>query len=186
MSFLGFLGKTLIGGVTGFLTGGPAGAVIGGVTSAVGGSRAPSTGSGSLSSSALPMSTLGRFAAPTQIRGFTAIGNAMPGTGPGPMPGVGGGTSSTAPRVSSAGGTVAKDASGSCPAGYHPGKQKSMLHPFGGCVKNRHMNVTNPKALRRALRRAYGFEKLAMRTIRLIHPKKRASFGGFKKSRARR
>jgi len=55
----------------------------------------------------------------------------------------------------------------------------------GRMVRNRHMRVTNPRALRRALRRAHGFAKLAMRTIHLIHPRKKARFGGFKK-RARK
>lgn len=54
-----------------------------------------------------------------------------------------------------------------------------------GLRKHRRMRVTNPKALRRALRRAYGFERLAMRTIRLLHPRKHARFGGFKKARRR-
>ena len=45
------------------------------------------------------------------------------------------------------------------------------------------MRVTNPKALRRAIRRTSGFAKLAMRTIHLIHPKKHVRFGGFKKKR---
>jgi hypothetical protein len=49
--------------------------------------------------------------------------------------------------------------------------------------KHRRMRVTNPKALRRALRRAYGFERLAMKTIHLLHPKKHVKFGGFKKRR---
>jgi hypothetical protein len=53
----------------------------------------------------------------------------------------------------------------------------------GRVVRNRHMRVTNPKALRRALRRAHGFAKLAMRTIHLVHPRKKARFGGFKKKR---
>jgi hypothetical protein len=53
----------------------------------------------------------------------------------------------------------------------------------GRMVRNRHMRVTNPKALRRALRRAHGFAKLAMRTIHLVHPKKKGRFGGFKKGR---
>lgn len=56
----------------------------------------------------------------------------------------------------------------------------------GQWIKNRHMRVTNPKALRRAIRRTRGFAKLAMRTIHLVHPQKRARFGGFKKKRARR
>lgn len=55
----------------------------------------------------------------------------------------------------------------------------------GKVVKNRRMRVTNPKALRRAIRRTHGFAKLAMRTIHLVHPKKRATFGGFKKKRRR-
>ncbi len=65
--------------------------------------------------------------------------------------------------------------------GFHVSKKTGKL------VRNRHMRVTNPRALRRALRRAHGFAKLAMRTIHLVHPKKKARFGGFKKrvSRAR-
>ncbi len=49
--------------------------------------------------------------------------------------------------------------------------------------KHRRMRVTNPRALRRAIRRATGFTKLAMRTIHLIHPRKKARFGGFRKKR---
>jgi len=58
--------------------------------------------------------------------------------------------------------------------------EKRMLR---GGRRHRRMRVTNPKALRRALRRAYGFERLAMRTIKLLHPHKRARFGGFKRRR---
>src|SRR5437879_4646371 len=56
----------------------------------------------------------------------------------------------------------------------------------GGVVsfrRHRRMHPTNAKALRRALRRAYAFERIAMRTIHLLHPKKRARFGGFKRHR---
>jgi len=49
--------------------------------------------------------------------------------------------------------------------------------------RRRHMNVCNPKALRRAVRRTHGFAKLAMKTIHLVHPKKHVTFGGFKKRR---
>jgi hypothetical protein len=52
----------------------------------------------------------------------------------------------------------------------------------GGHRRHR-MNVTNPRALRRAIRRTHGFAKLAMKTIHLVHPKKKASFGGFRKKR---
>jgi len=44
--------------------------------------------------------------------------------------------------------------------GYHWAKDGS-----GRAVKNRRMNVANPRALRKAMRRVQGFEKLAKRTI---------------------
>ena len=50
--------------------------------------------------------------------------------------------------------------SGMVPSGYHYAKDGS-----GRLVRNRRMNVANPKALRRAMRRASGFEKLAKRAI---------------------
>jgi len=51
---------------------------------------------------------------------------------------------------------------GACMAGYHPRKDKRL--PFK-CVRNRRMNIANPRALRRGMRRVKGFEKLARRTI---------------------
>ena len=51
-------------------------------------------------------------------------------------------------------------AAGCCPVGFHLSKDGS-----GRCVRNRRMNVANPKALRRSMRRVQGFEKLAKRTI---------------------
>jgi len=51
-------------------------------------------------------------------------------------------------------------AAGCCPRGYHLAKDGS-----GRCVRNRRMNVANPRALRRSMRRVQGFEKLARRTI---------------------
>lgn len=49
-----------------------------------------------------------------------------------------------------------------------------------------HMRVTNPKALRRAIRRAEGFKKMALRVIRLVDPKRKSkSFAGFKRGRKR-
>lgn len=59
-----------------------------------------------------------------------------------------------------------------------------MLGGRGGGRRRRRMNVCNPRALRKAIRRTHGFAKLAMRTIHLVHPKKKARFGGFKKRRA--
>jgi len=62
---------------------------------------------------------------------------------------------------------------GACPVGYHMEKSGR-----GYCVRNRRMNVANPRALRRGMRRVQGFEKLAKRTIsftRRVKIKKRAS-----------
>ncbi len=50
---------------------------------------------------------------------------------------------------------------GCCPSGYHLAKDGS-----GRCVRNRSMNVANPRALRRSLRRVAGFGKLAQRSKR--------------------
>ena len=55
------------------------------------------------------------------------------------------------------------------------------LTPSGKC--RRRMNVCNPRALRRAIRRTHGFAKLAMKSIHIIHPKKKGRFGGFKRRR---
>lgn len=60
-----------------------------------------------------------------------------------------------------------------CPTGYHLAKDGS-----GRWVRNRRMNIANPRALRRAMRRVGGFEKLAKRTIqftRRVKLKKRTS-----------
>ncbi len=70
---------------------------------------------------------------------------------------------------------------GMVPAGRHG----LHLNRRGQMVRNRHMRVTNPKALRRAIRRTSGFAKLAMRVIHLTHPQKKVKFGGFKKRRKR-
>jgi hypothetical protein len=58
------------------------------------------------------------------------------------------------------------------------------MRPVG--AHHRRMNVCNPRALRRAIRRTHGFAKLAMKTIHLVHPKKKVRFGGFRKRRAKR
>ena len=60
-----------------------------------------------------------------------------------------------------------------------------LVHPKGTeCVKVRRMNVGNTRALRRAIRRAMGYKKLAMRVLRLTSPGTKRKFGGFKKRRA--
>jgi len=70
-------------------------------------------------------------------------------------------------------GTPAGMPMGACPTGYHYAKDGS-----GRMVRNRRMNVANPRALRRSMRRVQGFEKLAKRTIqftRRVKMKKRRS-----------
>lgn len=67
------------------------------------------------------------------------------------------------------GGAEALMAGGGAAKGFHPCK-----HP-GRCkqaiVRNRHMRVTNPRALRRALRRVGGFSRLARRVMHFTHPR---------------
>jgi len=59
--------------------------------------------------------------------------------------------------------------------GFHISKKT------GAMVKNRHMHVTNPRALRRAIRRTHGFAKLAMKVIKIHHPQKKGRFGGYRR-----
>ncbi len=71
--------------------------------------------------------------------------------------------------------------------GGHRGHKPSARHlralAMGLRRARPRMNITNVHALRRALRRAGGFAKLAMKTIHLVHPKHKGRFGGFKKRR---
>lgn len=62
----------------------------------------------------------------------------------------------------------------------------AMLREAGVPVKRRRMNVGNAKALRRAIRRARGFEKLARRVIGFSSPKKPTGRTYFRKTRARK
>lgn len=88
---------------------------------------------------------------------------AHPGMAAGAAVGVAGAAAGTAAIIKHRGGTTV----------VHTGRRR------------RRMNVCNPRALRKAIRRTHGFAKLAMKTIHLVHPKKKASFGGFKKKRKR-
>ncbi len=70
-------------------------------------------------------------------------------------------------------------------AGAGIGALGTKLLSHGGMRKRRRMRATNTKALRRALRRAYAFERIAMKTIHLVHPRKKGRFGGFKRPKKR-
>lgn len=61
---------------------------------------------------------------------------------------------------------------GMVPRGYHVNKAALKGKPFKrALVKNQRMNVTNPRALRRAIRRGRGFMKLARKIISFYSPK---------------
>jgi len=146
--------------------GGIIGGIIGGIPSAMEALAAPP---------GAPQPT--RFVPPGQVAGqvtfpggtsvglgFQAQGRLPPYTaaGAGVLPR---GGARTAPRVAPMGGM--------CPTGYHFVKSGE-----GYCVRNRRMNIANPRALRRGMRRVQGFEKLARRTItftRRVKMRKRKS-----------
>ena len=103
--------------------------------------------------------------------GLGAIGGVVAATKPrgpvgppmAPPPGSIGGalTMPGGTRISVAGVLPAHAAIGAhAPAGYHLDKATRSRW-----VRNRRMNIANPRALRKAMRRVQGFEKLAKRTI---------------------
>ena len=67
-------------------------------------------------------------------------------------------------------------------AGKHPSARHMRALAMGLRRAKPRMNVTNVHALRKALRRTYGFARLAMRVIHITHPKKKGRFGGYRKS----
>jgi len=119
---LGFLGKTIKGAATGFITGGPLGAIGGAVKTHL----RPQTSVARAPSSA----TFTRWAQPTTI---------------------------AAPQISPPGPAIMP----MMPPGL-------KISPTTGMPvkRRRRMNVTNDKALRRAVRRTDGFVKLAKRALR--------------------
>ncbi len=53
-------------------------------------------------------------------------------------------------------------------------------------VRNRRMRVTNPKALRRAIRRAKGFERMARKVMHFVSPRKTKGRAIFRARRTRK
>jgi len=144
--------------VLGGVIGGPAGAIIGGIGSGGGGKPTPG----------LP-TIPGTLGGAITFPGGTSISTAYTGTamvpGAGRLPPF----TATGPGVLPGGGRGGQ----MMPSGYHFAKDGS-----GRLVRNRRMNVANPRALRKAMRRVQGFEKLAKRTIqftRRVRMKKRKS-----------
>lgn len=65
-----------------------------------------------------------------------------------------------------------------------PGTLQGVLIPKGSvCVKTRRMNIANGRALRRAVRRAQGFAKMARRVMTFVSAKAPKGRAKFKKSR---
>lgn len=143
--------------VIGGMVGGPAGAVLGSMGGG-GGKITPNL-------PAIPGTIGGAISFP----GGTSIGL---GFGPGVIvPGQG----RLPPYTATGPGVLPMGGRGGSlvPSGYHFAKDGS-----GRVVRNRRMNVANPRALRRAMRRASGFEKLAKRAINFnkrVRPAKRRS-----------
>lgn len=174
-SFLG----ALWGGVKGFVTGGWGGAITG----AIAGSHGPSYGAPAAAGAAphggvgpTPLANISHavgYGAGTAVR---AIGQHPYLSAAGAAAGGGG---LIAAHYIRGGHPAAAGGVGVGARGYHVSKRTGAL------VRNRRMNVCNPRALRRAIRRARGFEKLALKSIRLVSPHrlKRRHFGGFKTRR---
>ncbi len=81
---------------------------------------------------------------------------------------------------------------GSAAIGHHMGVAGRSMKGFhiskktGREVRNRRMNVCNSRALRRAIRRAHGFERLAKHVIGFSSPRKPKGHMYFKRKRKAR
>lgn len=124
------------GAATGLFSGGPLGAITGGVRGAITGGR----------TAAAPA----RATVPMRLPPISSVAR---GGAQLPTPGILGMAQRAIP-----GGATGYEG---CAPGYH-------IHKTEGdrCVKNRRMNVANPKALRRSIRRQAGFVALAKETLR--------------------
>ena len=134
------IAPTVLGGIIG----GPVGLAVG------------SMGGGGGGKPGKALTVPGTFAGTVGFPGGMSVsGGYTPGTmvpGQGRLP----------PFTATGPGVLPMGGRGGCaiPSGYHFAKDGS-----GRLVRNRRMNVANPRALRRAMRRAQGFEKLARRSI---------------------
>ena len=130
--------------------------VIGGLVGGVPGLLISSAAGGGGKAPGRALTVPGTFGGQVGFPGGMSIsGGYTPGTmvpGQGRLP----------PFTATGPGVLPMGGRGGCaiPSGYHFAKDGS-----GRLVRNRRMNVANPKALRRAMRRAQGFEKLARRSI---------------------
>jgi len=72
-------------------------------------------------------------------------------------------------------------AGGACPKGFHISKHHKGKAPH--CVRNRHMNFCNPRALRRATRRLHSFSRHYRKVVGFVSPKKPKGRMYFKRRR---
>jgi hypothetical protein len=156
----GGIAKAAVGGVKGFISGGPLGAVAG-AGKAIGLIQGP--------------------------RNFLPQGPPLPG-GFGGLPMIGPPSGGAPPdqyggvqMIPTAGGMMLCPIKGTRVnkstyitrgGGTSRWPQQIIVHPKGTeCVKPRRMNVTNPRALRRGIRRMQGFAKLSRRVLRWVSAK---------------
>ncbi len=168
-SFLG----ALWGAVTGYVTGGPAGAVAGAIAGSHGtgvhGSPTPAAAGGAATYGPTHLAQYAGAAGYGAGRAVRAIGQH--------------------PYLSAAGAAAGGGGLIAAHLIHGRGRGGAAIHPVTGqpMRRRRRMNVCNPRALRRAIRRAKGFEKLALRSIRLVNPRRLHGKrrGGFKVRRRR-
>ena len=173
-SFLGRVGKGIVGAAKGFLTGGPVGAIRG-AGEAVYAGELESAGPRGLTDKELTA----LHARDTRLK---AAGRKLPAL-PGQPPGM---------ALVPAGGMTMVGPGGMLMRGYRLNKSTYITRGGGTSrwpvglqvhpkhtepVKSRRMSVANPRALRRALRRAHGFAKLARRYITVTRHFKKKGIG---------
>lgn len=119
---------------------------------------------------------------------ISAAGSAGLGFGTFPTGSTAGRRSRMRGRLSAAAGMLPGMGMGRVGAAAVPGQTFGHRGMRVGGRRGHRMNVCNPRALRRAIRRAKGFEKLALRSIRLVSPQRLHGRrrGGFKVSRRRK
>jgi hypothetical protein len=148
-SFLGKIGKAALGFI-------PGGSVVSGAIDAVGGLLHHSSPTvhlqGSGGGSIMTLATAPGFTHPQVTQTHTSVGYGLFDT-----------------QTSYAGGGGGGRGGAPGQAGYH---QIRSGRNAGKWVRNRRMNITNPKALRRAIRRGHGFEKMARRMLGFATPHK--------------
>lgn len=71
-------------------------------------------------------------------------------------------------------------------AGALAGRALGRRGMVPGMKRHRRMNPCNVRALRRAIRRAHGFERIARRVMKFTSPRKKGHFAGFRKARKRK